>query len=160
MLADHQESVYTPIMDREAAAVYGKQCVAFNLRKASRAVTALYNASLRMAGVLITQFPILVALSAAGLTPLTRLAKVLYMDRTTLARNAAPLLRQGLTAEAPGEDRRSRVLSITDKGRRTLERAFPIWKGVQERFTQGLGKERFRDLLSQLELARKLAQRE
>jgi DNA-binding MarR family transcriptional regulator len=147
-------------MDREAAATCGKQCAASNLRKASRAVTALYNASLRPAGLLITQFSILVALSAAGPLPLTRLAKALEMDRTTLTRNAAPLLRQGLTAETHGEDRRNRVLSITEKGRRALERAFPLWKGAQERFTQDLGKERFRNLLSHLDLVRKTAHRE
>jgi len=138
---------------------YAAVCACFNLRRASRAVTALYNERLASSGIRTTQLPILVALDQGGPMPLTRLARLLEMDRTTLTRNWLPLERQGLTAESPGEDRRSRVLTITETGRRALAKALPLWEEAQAQFIQAMGEGDFHVLLSKLEAVRRVASR-
>lgn len=114
-------------------------CACFNTRRAARAVTQLYDHALAPSGLRATQFTLLVALARAGAVPFTRLAEVLGMDRTTLTRNIAPLERDGLLAMRPGPDRRVKLLALTERGRRTLGEAVPLWEGAQHRIVQGLG---------------------
>ena len=70
-------------------------CACLNVRKAARAVTQLYDEVLQPTGLRSTQFNLLVAVALAGEAPVTRLAEALVMDRTTLARNLKPCVRQG-----------------------------------------------------------------
>jgi len=58
-------------------------------------------------------------------------ASLLAMDRTTLTAALKPLERRGLVKISPdAADRRSRVLTLTAKGRTLLARAFPVWQGT------------------------------
>ena len=55
------------------------------------------------------------------------------MDRTTLTAALKPLERRGLVRIELGlSDRRSRVLRITDKGRRLMARAVPVWQSTHD----------------------------
>lgn len=125
-------------------------CPCLGLRKASRAITAMYNEHMSPSGVLITQLPMLGALKVEGSLPLTRLAEVLGMDRTTLSRNVNPMLRQGLVAEGTGQDKRSRILTITDQGAKALELALPLWDEAQDKVRAILGKAGTEVLLDKL----------
>lgn len=61
------------------------------------------------------------------------------MDRTTLTANLKPLERRGLLEVAVDpEDRRSRRLVLTNKGRRVLAEALPIWQRVHADIDQSL----------------------
>ena len=54
---------------------------------------------------------------------------LLAIDRTTLTANLKPLERRGLLKVAVDpEDKRSRLLTLTAKGRALLAAAVPIWK--------------------------------
>jgi DNA-binding MarR family transcriptional regulator len=56
-------------------------------------------------------------------------ATLLAMDRTTLTANLKPLERRGLLKVAVDpEDKRSRLLTLTARGRALLAAAMPIWK--------------------------------
>jgi DNA-binding MarR family transcriptional regulator len=56
-------------------------------------------------------------------------ASLLAMDRTTLTASLKPLERRGLVKIRAGPaDRRSRLLTLTPKGRGLLVRAVPVWK--------------------------------
>lgn len=126
-------------------------CAVFNLRKASRVVTQLYEEITRPSGVLPTQFTLLVVARALGPIAISRMAEILHMDRTTLTRNLKPLERDGLLAVNPvAGDRRSREVSLTRKGLERLERALPLWQEAQERVTQALGAERLKRMLNDL----------
>ncbi len=114
-------------------------CACFNVRRAARAITQLYDRVLAPSGLRATQMTLLVALARAGGIPFTRLAGVLGMDRTTLTRNVAPLERDGLLTMRPGPDRRVKLVAITDKGRTALAGAIPLWEGAQRRITEGVG---------------------
>jgi DNA-binding MarR family transcriptional regulator len=118
-------------------------CACRNVRQAARAVTGLYDRVLAPSGLRATQVTLLVALEKAGPIPFSRLAGVLGMDRTTLTRNLEPLRRDGLLTLRPGEDRRVRLALITDKGRKTLTAAIPLWELAQRQITDGLGRGRW-----------------
>ena len=114
-------------------------CACFNVRRAARAVTQLYDRVLAPSGLRATQVTLLVALARRGALPFTRLADILGMDRTTLTRNLTPLKRDGLLTLGPGPDRRVKLASITAKGRKQLEQAIPLWQRAQRQITGGLG---------------------
>ena len=118
-------------------------CACRNVRQAARAVTGLYDRILAPTGLRTTQVTLLVALEKAGPVPFTRLAGVLGMDRTTLTRNLEPLRRAGLLTLRPGQDRRVRLAAITDKGRKAVVGAIPLWEQAQRRITDGLGRGRW-----------------
>lgn len=123
-----------------------RTCVCFNLRKATRLVTQLYDGVLRPSGLRTTQFTVLVAVSLGGSIPMSTLADLLGMDRTTLTRNLKSLRELGLVASAAGADRRSRLISLTGSGQAALASALPLWREAQHRATALLGEDRAKQL--------------
>ena len=133
-------------------------CACLNLRKASRAVTQVFDGSLKPSGVRSTQLPVLVTLALAGSTTITHLAEELVMDRTSLARLLRPLESAGLIEIAPGEDRRTRQLSLTIRGREAVADAIPLWERAQAHVVDRLGQRRWRELRENLSAAATLVQ--
>jgi DNA-binding MarR family transcriptional regulator len=129
------------------------RCTCFNLRKATRAVTQLYDDALRPSGLRCTQFSLLTLLRASGTVAMTKLAEDAVMDRTTLARNLEILERDGLVRIRPGEDARVREIELTRAGVAKLEEAFPLWRKAQRTVADGLGAGRMNRLLADLSLA-------
>src|SRR3954470_4379736 len=102
--------------ERDMAA--SQNCVCFNLRRATRAVTQFYDAEMRRHGIRPTQGTILASLNARESWNMADLSDWLGMDRTTLVRNLRPLQRNGLV-QALGGGRGNLVeLVITSKGRK------------------------------------------
>ncbi len=126
-------------------------CVCFNIRKASRAVTQAYDAALQPIGLRATQFTLLAAISISAPATISRLGERLVMDRTTLTRNLRPLEKQSLIEIASGEDRRTREVSLTANGRKTLAKGLPFWEKAQARLTGDLGESRWSRMLADLE---------
>ena len=87
-------------------------CVCATLRMTTRAVARLYDQELAPHGLRTTQYSILARLEVEGPMSIGHLAARLAMDRTTLSREAAPLVRAGLGEEEAGEDRRRRMLTV------------------------------------------------
>ncbi len=138
-------------------------CLCFNLRKAARAVTQLYDAALEPAGLRATQFSLLAVLDrrdGRDAVTITDLARAMVMDRTTLTRNLRPIEKQGLVAIAPGDDRRTREVRLTQRGRTALTRATPRWRHAQTRMLDALGDRRARRLLGELSGAIDAARRQ
>ena len=78
------------------------------------------------------------------------------MDRTSLTRNLQPLIRRGYVGESRGEDRRRRILALTEAGLEAYEAALPVWREAQARIEARLGAERLERLLADLALAGKV----
>lgn len=128
-------------------------CTCFNLRKASRAMTQLYDAALKPAGIRANQFNVLAALEILGEVAQSDLAAALVMDRTTLIRNLAPLVSGGLvTAERPSGNG-PKIIALSAAGNRVLQDAKPLWQGVQERIAGILGLDKWNGLIGDLEAA-------
>ncbi len=130
-----------------------ENCVCFNLRWVTRAVTQSYDAELRKHGIRPTQTPILGALVAKPTWSMEDLSDWLGMDRTTLVRNLRPLERDGLV-ELSGTGRGGHVaVAITAKGRTDLEKAKPAWRSAQAKIVKTLGSRRWSAILRDLEVA-------
>lgn len=128
-----------------------RNCVCFNLRKAARAVTQVYDEILRPTGLRATQHSLLQVLQIAGTVSVSQLAELAVMDRTTLARNLDLLEREGLVRIKPGEeDARVREVTLTEAAKKKLAAALPYWEKAQAQVTQRLGKGRSDQLLSDL----------
>ena len=130
-----------------------ENCVCFNLRRVTRAVTQFFDAEMRRHGIRPTQGSILAALMAKDSWNMAELSDCLGMDRTTLVRNLGPLQRDGFV-KADGGGRGNRVeLSITAKGRKQIEKLTPGWKSAQRAVVKTLGEKRWSAILSDLETA-------
>ena len=131
-------------------------CGCFNLRRAARRVTQVYDHALAPSGLKATQFTLLAVLEGAeageGIA-MTRLAEKLGMDRTTLTRNLGVVERDGLVTVRIGNDSRSRLVVLTAAGRIAFERAAPHWAEAQAELARHIGT----DQKDFLELTRRLA---
>jgi DNA-binding MarR family transcriptional regulator len=132
-------------------------CACRNLRRTARAVTQLYDDTLRPSGLRITQFTLLVAVGLSEPVPITRLADALDLDRTTLARDLKPLTERGLVEISAGEDRRTRQVRLTRQGRDAVARAYPLWQQAQARIVQGPAADRWQVMADGLEEVAALA---
>ena len=130
-----------------------ENCVCFNLRWVTRAVTQFYDAEMRRHGIRPTQGSILVSLRSKDSWNMAELSDWLGMERTTLVRNLRPLQRDGFV-QAVGGGRGNRVeLTITTKGRNQVEKLTPAWKSAQSAVVKTLGETRWSAILSDLETA-------
>lgn len=108
----------------------GCHCLA--ARQKAREITRLYEENLRPHGLRATQFSILAALAQTGSKPISELADLLGLERTSLTRSASVLERDGWLESLEWEDARLRPLRLTERGRRKLEEALPAWKEAQD----------------------------
>jgi DNA-binding MarR family transcriptional regulator len=103
------------------------------VQRAARALARRFDEELRPFELTNGQFSLLMSLNRPAPPPMGPVASLLAMDRTTLTAALKPLERRGLVEIASDpSDRRSRVLILTDKGRRLLARALPVWKSTHE----------------------------
>ncbi|MEH6529821.1 MAG: MarR family winged helix-turn-helix transcriptional regulator [Photobacterium frigidiphilum] len=135
--------------DNMTDSVTGEQlpCLNLNHRKATRVLNRIYDEHLSRAGVNVGQFSILRAVSTLGETTNKELQSLLAMDQTTLTRNLKPLMRDGLLLATPGEDRRQRILTLSEHGRAVYHDAKVYWYQAQQKIYQHLGPERCQQLL-------------
>jgi DNA-binding MarR family transcriptional regulator len=129
-----------------------KNCGCANLRSVTRLVTNMFDQILEPAGLKITQFTVLAALSNLGVCSINQLAEALLLDPTTLNRNLKPLEKQGLIENHPGEDQRTRLVGLSPKGEARLKEALPLWEQAQARLVESLGAPKFQAFLSDLQL--------
>lgn len=116
------------------------RCNCLALRKAARKATQLYDAALADAGIRSTQYHILAHLGRQpnGHT-ISEIASALALDRATLGHSLKPLERDGLISFSIGEDRRSRLITLTRTGIAKLDEAKPLWMRAQRKFENQFG---------------------
>jgi DNA-binding MarR family transcriptional regulator len=113
------------------------QCNCFAMRKANRQISRFYDAHLEPAGLRITQFLTLAALNEVGSTPVNALAERLDIERTAMGKMVGFLERDGLVRIQPSPtDGRSRLIELTEAGRRLHDEAAPLWNEAQRQFAQ------------------------
>ena len=108
----------TKTLDSAKCMEIGRSCVCYNLRKAARAVTRLYDDFLRPSGIRTTQVSLLMTAKLRGPVTLGQLAEMTVTERTTLTRNLTVLEKKGFIRIDQGNDRRERQVSITGPGGR------------------------------------------
>jgi DNA-binding MarR family transcriptional regulator len=121
------------------------RCAAFNLRRTSRPVTALYDSALAMSGLSSIQTTILIAVAKSEPVPVGVLAKILIADHSTLTRNLALLSTEGLVEVSPRSTMRRRLVSLTSKGNTALARSVRRWRKIQTHFVGSFGEPRWKE---------------
>jgi DNA-binding MarR family transcriptional regulator len=117
-------------------------CNCAALRQAARRVTKLYDEVLAPIGLGVNQFSILARLGLVGPSAIQDLARLLVMDRSTLGHLLRPLEKRGfIKLEVSEQDRRSRVVALTQAGKVVVAKALPRWAVAQRRFESAFGKE-------------------
>ncbi|MFZ3263313.1 MAG: MarR family transcriptional regulator [Terriglobales bacterium] len=104
-------------------------CLCLHVQRAARALARRFDDALRPLGLTNGQFSLLMSLNRPEPPGMTAVASLLAMDRTTLTAVLKPLQRRRLIKVTPDpRDRRSRLLTLTAKGRGLLVRAVPVWQ--------------------------------
>src|SRR2546426_10517650 len=114
-------------------------CMCAGIRRASRALTQMYDDALRPLGLHATQFSILQALELAGEGSQSQLSPLLFFDSTTLTRNLRILRKKGWITVRAGGDRRESWLRLSPPGGREVLRAMPGWRRGDERGRDKVG---------------------
>lgn len=139
----------------------GMTCACYNLRRASRVVTQVFDSYFDELGLKSTQYTALAALSyeSEGRPTVTHLAEALVLEQSSLSRNLAVLERLGLVRLMAGEeDKRERIVVLTRAGRAALARGYPAWKAAQAAITEALDPKELENQLRSLRRLTKTAQ--
>ncbi len=113
-------------------------CYCTQFRRASNALTRVYDAALKPVGLRITQFSLLRSLGRLGEATSTQVAAELSLDRTTISRNVKILIDSGWVDSLEGtDDKRERVLRLTVAGQRMIAQALPYFTAAQKAVEDG-----------------------
>ena len=116
-------------------------CNCINLRRASQAITEIYDEILAPSGLKISQYLLLSNIKCLGPVSVSSVALEIRLDRTTIVRNLKPLEERELIIDVAEKGTRNRQLKLTDKGLEILEKASPLWIEAQNFIQQYLGNE-------------------
>lgn len=109
-----------------------------------------YDSGISPVGVNITQLAVLRCIARRSGEPLVRVAEEMEMDRTSLYRAIAPMIREGWIVSADATHSRFRTAKVTSKGRQLLTNANKRWEGVQQNVIGKFGQEKYQALLAEL----------
>ncbi len=106
-------------------------CLCLHVQRAARSLARRFDDALRPYGLTNGQFSLLMSLNRPEPPSMAPVASLLAMDRTTLTAALKPLERRGLVKISPDPtDRRSRILILTTKGKKTMAAAMPTWQST------------------------------
>jgi DNA-binding MarR family transcriptional regulator len=117
------------------------------VQRAARSLARRFDEAFRPLEITSGQFSLLMSLNRPEPPPMGPVANLLAMDRTTLTAALKPLERRGLVRVATDKnDRRSRTLFLTAKGRNLLARATPIWERTHAEIERNLSEAKLDEL--------------
>jgi DNA-binding MarR family transcriptional regulator len=129
-------------------------CLCLHVQRAARALARRFDDVLRPLGLTNGQFSLMMSLNRPKPPGMAAVASLLAMDRTTLTAALKPLERRRLVrVTADPADRRSRLMTLTAKGRNLLAAAVPVWKRTHRKVEARLkdsNPDRFRNNLRAL----------
>jgi DNA-binding MarR family transcriptional regulator len=115
-------------------------CSCSAIRQAARHMTRFYDYILSPVGIGLNQYSILAKLDRYGPKILQDLAAQLTMDRSTLGRLLRPLEERGFVTLNPStEDRRQKIIALSEAGLELLRSAQPLWSQAEARFEEVFG---------------------
>lgn len=108
-------------------------CLCLHVQRAARALARRFDEALRPLGLTNGQFSLMMSLNRPAPPAMGAVACSLAMNRTTLTAALKPLERRGLLRiTTDHNDRRTRRLELTPKGRSLLARGVPVWKSAHD----------------------------
>jgi DNA-binding MarR family transcriptional regulator len=121
------------------------KCLCLHVQRAARLLARRFDTALKPVGLTNGQFSLLMSLNRPNMPGVPKatvgsVSDLLGMDRTTLTAAARVLFTRGLLLlESEEGDRRSKVLRLTQEGRKVLASAVPIWTREHELIEAQLG---------------------
>ena len=113
-------------------------CACASIRRASRALTQLYDAWLRAHGIEGPQFALLAMLQRLGECNQATMGQRFDLEKTTLSRNVKLLQQRGWIEVVPGVDARERRIRLTAAGTQRLAEARPAWRKAERQLRSQL----------------------
>lgn len=107
------------------------ECQCNKLRRASRAVTHLYDKLLEPSGLKATQYALLARMKNVQSITMADLSKACRLDRTTLVRNIKLLEDKELVESICERRSKAYTITLTAKGLKLLDEAYPYWQQAQ-----------------------------
>jgi DNA-binding MarR family transcriptional regulator len=121
-------------------------CTNLKLRQFMRQIAQFYDAEMSKVELKTTQYSLLSFLDKLGPIKPGELAASIRMDASTLTRNLKPLIDAGWVRLDAGPDARSRLASLTEKGRHKRVEAHHKWRVAQDGINSLLGKDNVAEL--------------
>jgi DNA-binding MarR family transcriptional regulator len=104
-------------------------CLCLHVQRAARALARRFDVALRPLGLTNGQFSLMMSLNRPNPPGMKPVADLLAMDQTTLTAALKPLERRGwVSISRNPDDKRGRLLSLTEAGKAILSAAVPIWE--------------------------------
>ncbi len=147
-----------PGIDAAQAKAAIDACICFHFRRVSRLLTSLYDHHLTSAGIRSGQLVMLLTVKMAGAATRNQLAEMVDLDQSALSRGLQALERQSLIESVPGEDRRTRIVTLTEQGERKILDCIPYWEKAQEAARKAIGESETPAILSELDRIRERVQ--
>ena len=130
-------------------------CALRHVTRTSRSIVAAFDAGLKPTGLTGNQFNLLMTLGRMGPLNVNAVAAAVGMHPSTVPRLIAPLARRRLVRTRAGADRRERLITVTESGRRKLMAAYPYWAAMQRQVVANLGDEGWVAAMRMLQQVRK-----
>jgi MarR family transcriptional regulator, organic hydroperoxide resistance regulator len=130
---------------------YQYPCLCAVIRKTGRVLTRKYDDYLKASGVKVTQFSMLANIARNPGITVSGLAKMLFMDQTTVTRNLRVLEKSGyIHIGTEAIDYRIKRILVSDIGTAKLDEARPLWEKAQLDMDRVLGRKSIGRLLKSL----------
>src|SRR5919106_5682642 len=114
-------------ISRETTLYVRDTCLCLHVQRAARALARRFDEAFRPLGLTSGQFSLMMSLNRPEPPTIGSVASLLAMDRTTFTAALKPLQRRGLvTVMVDANDRRSRRVKLTPRGRTLLARAVAV----------------------------------
>jgi len=123
-----------------------QNCLFRKVRTISRYVTNLYAKVLKDIGLTPVQYSMMTAIEILKEPNMNAFSKATAMDRTTINRNLKPLIRDGIVRVVESEDKRERIVSLTENGKKIYIRGYENWKKAQHELEEKIGKKNWDNL--------------
>ncbi|MFI2366048.1 MarR family winged helix-turn-helix transcriptional regulator [Promicromonospora sp. NPDC019610] len=115
------------------------ECLALRVRLIGRAITSIYDTALEGHGLTIAQVNLLAALGKIGPCAPSRLGEALQIERSTVSRNLALLLKREWVEVVSADAKGLREVGLTGAGRAKVRSVLPEWRSAQEEAARLLG---------------------
>ena len=153
------QATLPPLTEAQAKAAIDS-CTCFHFRRVSRLLTSMYDHYLSPAGVRSGQLVLLLTIKTAGSATRNRLAEMVDLDQSALSRGLQALERQNLIQSVAGDDRRTRIVTLTDLGEAKILEAVPFWERAQRAAEEAIGADATPRMLAELDRVRERIQPE
>jgi DNA-binding MarR family transcriptional regulator len=126
------------------------ECLCYELRRTSRAITRLYDSFFADTGLTYCQYSLLYDFLTLSAKPATEVANAISSHRSTINRLVKPLLAKGFLESIKLKDKRVAAYVITKQGRQKVDDLHDNWESAKTEVTALIGAADYNKILGGL----------